>query len=291
MSAQCKLSAVVLGCGYVGQRLLRRLPQGTALGLSRSQPSHVNQWLSLDLDSDPLDALCDVVGDTVLYYFAAPSVSSLCDDRSRRVVDALQRSGNKPAAVVLISTTGVYGDCGGEWVTEQRPVLPVAARSKRRADAEQAWSEYCARADLPLAVLRVAGIYGPDKLPTARLSQEQPLLLEAQSPFSNRVHVDDLIDTALAAAGQSILLNVADGSPSTMTAYFHALADALAVPRLPEAEREQLAAQWSAGLRSYMSESRRIDNTRMRTLLGGALRYPDLSLGLAACVRESRAGE
>jgi hypothetical protein len=81
-------------------------------------------------------------------------------------------------------------------------------------------------------------------------------------------------------------MNVADGSPSTMTAYFHGLADATGNTRLPEADREFLSAEWSVGLQSYMSESRKIDNTRMRELLGGSLRYPDLALGLAACLEE-----
>ena len=278
---------VVVGCGYVGQRLLGRFPSDVeALGVSRTRPERFAHWLSVDLDTDDLHELIEAVRGAVLYYFAAPSASSEQDDRSRRLLAALVQSGGKPSAVVLISTTGVYGDCDGQWVNEESRLQPVAARSRRRADAERAWSDYTKQAELPLAMLRVAGIYGPGKLPLARLAKEQPLLRADQSPCSNRVHVDDLIDIALAAAGSTSVLNVADGSPSTMTAYFHALADAAGVNRLPEADRETLSAQWSVGLRSYMSESRKIDNARMRALLGGGLRYPDLAAGLAACVEE-----
>ena len=278
---------VVVGCGYVGQRLLGRLPNdANALGVSRTQPESFKHWLSVDLDSDDLHALVEAVQDAVLYYFAAPSTCSEQDDRSRRLLAAIVQSGCKPSAIVLISTTGVYGDCDGQWVDEERALQPVAARSVRRVDAEGVWSDYAQPSEIPLAILRVAGIYGPGRLPLARLTKEQPLLREEQSPCSNRVHADDLVDAALAAAGRTSVINVADGSPSTMTAYFHALADAAEVARLPEADRETLSAQWSVGLRSYMSESRKIDNTRMLELLGGSLRYPDLAAGLAACVDE-----
>lgn len=285
--AAARAKQVVIGCGYVGQRLLGRFPSDVgALGVSRTRPDRFAHWLSVDLDTDDLQELSEAVQGAVLYYFAAPSASSAQDDRSRRLLAALAQTSYTPSAVVLISTTGVYGDCEGRWVNEESALQPVAARSLRRVDAEGVWSGYANQAKLPLAILRVAGIYGPGKLPLARLTKAQPLLREDQSPCSNRVHVDDLIDTALAAAGCTSIINVADGSPSTMTAYFHALADTAGVPRLPEADREILSAQWSVGLRSYMSESRKIDNTRMHALLGGGLRYPDLAGGLAACVKE-----
>ena len=291
MVVSARYSTVIVGCGYVGQRLLKRLPEGAALGLSRRQPELIEHALGIDLDHDPLSALLDVVDGAVMYYFVAPSISSLQDDRSRRLIHALTNSRAKPASIVLISTTGVYGDCAGEWVNEERALQPAAARSRRRVDAERVWAEYCKVEGVALAILRVAGIYGPGKLPKKRLSSGQPLLLESQSPYSNRVHVEDLIDTAQAVAGHDGVFNVADGFPSTMTAYFHVLADVLGVERLPEASREELIASWSDGLRSYMSESRRIDNTRMRAFLGGALRYSNLQAGLEDCLKQEIAGQ
>lgn len=273
----------VLGCGYVGRRLLMRLPTGVAsLGVSRSKPDGFDHWLPINFDTDSLLPLVESLQGAVLFYFAAPSTTSLQDERSRRVVSALTEFNCKPAAIVLISTTGVYGDCAGNWVNEKQQPKAKATRSLRRIDAEQMWKQFAGSIGVSLAVLRVAGIYGPGRLPLARLKKDQPLLNEEQSPCSNRVHVDDLVDVALASVGLNEVINVADGTPSTMTAYFHALADVTGVERLPEASREVLSADWSAGLRSYMDESRKIDNSRMRELLGGSLRYPDLKLGLRA---------
>lgn len=280
-------ASVVIGCGAVGQRLLKRLPSDAlSLGVSRRTVSMGRPWLSLDLDSDPLDGLLAACAGAVVYYFAPPSSTSEQDDRGRRFLGALDNASTAPIAVVLISTTGVYGDCAGEWVDESRAINPQVARSRRRADSEQCWRAYGDAAGVPVAVLRVAGIYGPNKLPVSRLNQAQPILCEEQSPYSNRVHIDDLVDIALAVAGSNTLVNVADGSPSTMTAYFHALADALGVSRLAVASREQLEAEWSEGLRSYMSESRRIDNSLMKKILERPLRYPQLAAGLAASVAE-----
>jgi len=280
------LTSVVIGCGYVGQRLIRVLPSD-APHLAVSRSSVGSNGLVLDLDTDDLAPLMARCGGAVLYAFFPPPSSDERDHRSRLLVEALASELLQPAAVVLISTTGVYGDCGGAWVDEGSPVRPVVVRSQRRLDAEAVWRRYGEMSGVPVAVLRVAGIYGPGKLPSARLQKAQPLLCLEQSPWSNRVHVDDLVRTARSAVGLNTVVNVADGSPSSMTAYFHALADALGVPRLQEASREELASQWSEGLRSYMTESRRVDNTRMRELLGGVLQYPDLQIGLAAAIAES----
>lgn len=281
-------SAVVIGCGYVGTRLQHRLSaQGVScIGVARTALAD-NSRLLLDLDQDDQQPLLQVCAGASLYYFAPPSSNSLHDARSRRLIDTLQQAGVLPANVVLISTTGVYGDCAGGWVDESAALRPAADRAKRRVDAEQAWAQFSESTGVALAVLRVAGIYGPGKLPLRRLHSGKPLLSQQQSPWSNRVHVDDLLDTVQAVSGSATVINVADGNPSSMTQYFHCLADAAGLPRLPEASREQLQAQWSEGLRSYMDESRRIDNSHMRELLGASLRYPDLATGLAACFDEA----
>lgn len=282
------MPSVIVGCGYVGQQLMEQLSkQSEVLGVRRSRLEHQPNMLSVDLDEDCLDKLASVCDAANLYYFLAPSALTDRDERSRRLIEALGSGPATPASVVLISTTGVYGDCAGAWVDETWPARPTSSRSIRRADAEKAWTQFAGEFSCPLAILRVAGIYGPNKLPIPRLLDKQPLLSVEHAPYSNRVHVRDLVDTVIAATGLQLTVNVADGSPSTMTEYFHVLADTAGIGRLPERSWQQLESHWSAGMRNYMTESRRIDNSVMRNLLGRDLRYPTLTSGIAASIEAS----
>ncbi len=192
-----------------------------------------------------------------------------------------------PARLVLISTTGVYGGCGGQWIDEQRPPNPQTDRARRRLAAERALQAWGEEVGVPIMILRVAGIYGPERLPIERLQKGLPVLSERESPWSNRVHVDDLVSACLAAADcdhAGCLYNISDGHPTTMTDYFNRVADAVGLPRPLQVSLQQAKSALSAEMLSYLSESRRLDNTRMRNELGVVLRYPTLIDGLAACL-------
>ena len=188
---------------------------------------------------------------------------------------------------MLISTTGVYGDCHGDWVNEQTPARPQAERARRRLHAEQALAAWADEHAVSYVILRVPGIYGPGKLPQARLQRGEPVLREQESPHSNRVHAHDLVRACLAAADHrqpQSLYNISDGHPSTMTDYFKRVADVLGLPQPPEISLEQARAQLSPGMLSYLAESKRLDNRLMREHLGVEPDYPDLASGLPACV-------
>lgn len=134
-------------------------------------------------------------------------------------------------------------------------------------------------------ILRVAGIYGPGRLPIERIGRGLPLVREAEAPFSNRIHIDDLVQACIAAmerGNDGEVYNVCDGSPTTMTDYFFQVADAVGLPRPPVIPIAEMDDQLSAGMRSYMSESRRLDNRKLREELGVKLAYPTLEAGLAA---------
>lgn len=291
------MSAVlIVGCGYVGERVARAEQQSGAgvVALVRSAESvarlaaHGIESVRVDLD-DPESLSALPTADASLYCFAPPPSSGITDTRLGNFLAAISQP---PAHAVLISTTGVYGDCQGEWVTEDRPPRPVADRARRRLDAEQrlrAWGQAHA---VPVAILRVPGIYGPGRLPVQRLQSGEPVLREAESPWSNRVHVDDLVRACLAArAGRANgVYNISDGHPSTMTDYFNRVADAVGLPRPPQITRAQARTELSDGMRSYLAESKRLDNRRMREELGVEPRYPDLAQGLAASVAAREPG-
>jgi len=283
------------GCGYVGRQVaLRELADGGAVAaIVRTEESAVSlshegiDAVAADLENEFPEgiSLCG----RILYWFAPPQPEDDQDRRLRYFIHCAGQSGERPSRVVLISTTGVYGDCQGDWVTEDRVLAPKTGRARRRVDAEQAMRSWCQALAIPMVVLRVPGIYGPGKLPLKRLRQGLPVLAPASSPWSNRVHVEDLISGCVAAArieNPLPVYNVSDGHPSTMTDFFFRVADAAGLPRPPIVDKQEATAALSPEMRSYLGESKRIDNTLMREHLGVSVRYPDLASGLSALFPE-----
>lgn len=284
---------LIVGCGYVGRRVAGlELDGGAAVAaLARSGASaerlraHGIEPLSGDLDA-PASLRSLPASGVDLYCLAPPPSRGVTDPRLAALLDVLV-PGNRPRRIVLISTTGVYGDCHGEWVDETRAPNPTADRARRRLDAEKQLRAFGVRTGCEVVILRVPGIYGPDRLPVERLRKGLPLLREDEAPWSNRVHVDDLVAACLAAMARGrggAVYNISDGHPSTMTDYFRRVADALALPRPNEIARAAAGDHIDAGMLSYLAESKRIDNRRMREELGVVLRYPTLAQGLAAGV-------
>jgi len=283
---------LIIGCGDIGERVARleRSEARTVAGLVRSVKSARRlreagiQPITADLD-DPATLNNLPVKNAVVYYFAPPPDKGVSDPRMETFVLALTPS-NLPKRIVLISTTGVYGDCHGEWVTEDRPPNPQVDRARRRLAAETTLQAWSGTSGVPIAILRVPGIYGPGYLPVERLRSGEPVLREDESPFSNRIHADDLARICIAAARHAhpgLLYNVSDGHPTTMTDFFYRVADMLGIPRPPAVTMEEARRQFGEGMLSYLAESKRIDNRRMREELGVELMYPDLAAGLASC--------
>ncbi|MHB8744508.1 MAG: SDR family oxidoreductase [Sulfuricaulis sp.] len=290
---------LIIGCGDIGERVARleRAEGRSVAGLVRSDGSRQRlratgiQPIVGDLDVPASISNLPVTG-TLVYYFAPPPGTGMTDPRIAAFVSMLDPS-RQPVRVVLISTTGVYGDCHGEWVSEDRPPNPQADRARRRLAAETTLRSWSATSRVPVVILRVPGIYGPGYLPEERLRSGEPVLREEESPFSNRVHADDLARICVAAARVSdkvssaepvAVYNVSDGHPTTMTDFFYRVADLLGIPRPPAITREQARSQLGEGMLSYLAESKRIDNRRLREALGVELLYPDLAAGLPACL-------
>lgn len=287
--------AFLVGCGYTGLRLARRLLAGgvTVGALARTAGrAEALEAAGLavtraDLD-DPASLASLPVAGRCVHYLAPPPREGTEDPRMRAFLAALDTRA-PPARLVLVSTTGVYGDRGGGQVDEDTAPAPGTDRGRRRLDAENAARGWGRAHGVPVVVLRVAGIYGPGRLPLARIARGDPVLAPEECPLTNRVHVDDLVEACIAAAlrGRAeAVYNVADGEPGRMTDYFFAVADRYGLPRPPVIPREAAGRELSAGMLSYLGESRRIDNRRLLGELGVTLRYPDLASGLEACAAE-----
>ena len=290
------MSRLIIGCGYLGRRVAQawQAADRTVTGVVRTPASAEAlrgvgiEALLADLDRPPLPPL--PLAGSALFLFVPPPAEGEQDSRVAALLRACVGD-QRPARMVYLSTTGVYGDCAGAWVDEQRPVAPQVPRALRRWDAEQRLRQWARATGGDLVILRVAGIYGPGKLPLARLRRGEPMIGEAQAPYSNRIHVDDLVQVCLAAMARGrpgAVYNVSDGHPTTMTDYFNRVADLAGLPRPPLIDLEQAAGALSPGMLSSLRESRRLDNRRLREELGVTLRYPTLAQGLPACLEASR---
>jgi nucleoside-diphosphate-sugar epimerase len=180
------------------------------------------------------------------------------------------------AQVVYVSTSGVYGDCGGALIDETRTVGPKNARARRRVDAENVLRAWARRAHGNVSILRVPGIYAHDRLPLERLRAGTPALAPDDDVYTNHVHADDLakmVELALARGRPGRAYHASDDTRMKMGEYFDAVADAFALPRPPRLPRDRLAQTVSPVTLSFMSESRQLNNTRIKRELGVRLRY------------------
>lgn len=219
-------------------------------------------------------------------HLAPPHSAGQGDMRTQALLQAL-RLRNGPSTLVYGSTSGVYGDCGGAIVAETRSLHAQTDRGARRVDAE-ARVRHWGRASLARAcVLRIPGIYALDReggTPRARLLKGLPVLQAEQDVYTNHIHADDLARACVRAlwlGRAQRTYNVCDDSALKMGDYFDLAADLYGIARPPRISRQDAAFALSPMQLSFMRESRRLDNSRMKRELRLALRFPDVRLGLA----------
>lgn len=283
---------LIIGFGDVAERLARLLaPRHRIYALVR-KPERAALARSLGVSPVSGDlanraSLVRIAGlaDTV-FHFAPPPNHGQLDRHTRNLIGALsrpanfQRPGMLPQRLIYISTTGVYGDCGGQHIDETRPINPQTARAVRRVDAETALRAWGKRSGVAISILRAPGIYAADRLPIGRLHQGTPALALADDVFTNHIHADDLALAALQAAYRALpnrIYNIVDDSDMYMGDYFDIVADHFKLPRPPRVKRAEAASQIGPAMLSFMSESRRIGNTRLTEELGFLLRYPTVN--------------
>jgi nucleoside-diphosphate-sugar epimerase len=276
---------LIVGVGDVARRALPALAaRYDVLALVRSAgwaaPTGV-RVASGDLDRpETLAPLADAA-DAVLH-LAPPDESRAGDPRTRNLIAALSGAPMVPRRLVYISTSGVYGDCGGAWVDESRPVNPRTARGARRVAAERALAEWGESAGVKTTILRVPGIYAAGRLPIERLKRGSPVLVAKDDVYTNHIHADDLAAIcvrALDADAPPGIYNTNDDSELKMGEYFDLVADRFGLPRPARVSRAEAERVISPMLLSFMSESRRLVNRRMKELLGIRLRYPTVFEG------------
>ena len=300
---------LIVGCGDIAMRVASRLQTGNCapyrlFGLVRNA-ARMNELRALGItpllgDLDGIKSLRRLAGlaDTVLHFAPPPApripsgggsgrvtkesdrVNS--DTRTRNLL-AILSQGILPKYFVYISTSGVYGNCDGAIISETHPLNAQTARAQRRIDAEQQIRTWATRNRVHASILRVPGIYAADRLPLDRLRAGTPAIVQEQDSYTNHIHADDLARIVIAAlhhAKPNRIYHTSDDSQLKMGDYFDAVADAHHLPRPPRLPRAEVERAVSPMLWTFMTESRRLTNVRMKRELKVALSYPTVKIGL-----------
>jgi nucleoside-diphosphate-sugar epimerase len=277
---------LIIGCGDVGMRLLPLVRTRFRVFAVTSQAERRGELraagavpIVADLDRPETLARLRGLADYVVH-LAPPQAQGALDCRTRNLTAILPEG----ARLVYVSTSGVYGDCAGALVGETRTPQARNARARRRVDAERVLRAWARRAHGRLAILRVPGIYAADRLPLKRLAQGTPALRPEDDVYTSHIHADDLariIALALFRALPGRVYHAVDDTRMKMADYFDAVADAFGMARPPRLARAELEREVSQVALSFMSESRQLDNTRLKHELGVRLRYPQVVPALA----------
>lgn len=293
----------MVGCGDVALRvalLLRGHYQlfGLVRSTARFDELRAAGIVPMPGDLDDIRSLHRLAGlaHAVLHLAPPPGSGDDCDPRTRNLLAALSRAcpeqgrrGDLPQRLVYISTTGVYGDCGGAYVSETHPLNAKNARAQRRVNAEKHIRAWARRNGVNASILRVPGIYAEDRLPLGRLRAGTSAIVPEEDSYTNHIHAGDLARIVVAAlrhAKPNRVYHASDDSEMKMGEYFDCVADAFDLPRPPRLPRAEVERSVSPALWSFMNESRRLSNTRMKKELKVVLRYPTVADALTL-IRDS----
>lgn len=275
------VNCLVVGTGYIGKRVLDRLPPGTASGLSRSPLPALNGHVIATLDLDrPDHPSVELPRATVLLYTVAPSAAAGADERLTRLLGMLDPL---PQRFVYISTSGVYGDHRGHVVDESTTPAPATDRAQKRLAAEEMLQSWCSKNQVEDVILRVPGIYGPGRLGLERLRGGEPVIRESEANPGNRIHADDLARCCIAAMSRNDVAgvyNVSDGDYRSSSWFSKAVARLAGLPLPPEISLTQAQDVFSEIRLSFLHESRRLEVARMRTELQFEPQFTDAEDGI-----------
>jgi nucleoside-diphosphate-sugar epimerase len=284
-------TVLIVGCGDVGMRVVRLLRAHSRVLALTTNPQRADAIRAAgavpivgDLDAPRTLARLAGLADAVLH-LAPPPGQGDTDPRTAHLLHALARKA-RVTCIVYASTTGVYGDCGGARFDETRTPRPHTDRARRRVDAEARLRWYGRALGARVTLLRVPGIYARDRPgghPRERLARGAPVLAPDDDVYTNHIHADDLARACVAALARGRpqrVVHASDDSELKMGDYYDLAADLAGLPRPRRVAREEALRDMPATQLSFMSESRRLDNRRLKKELKLSLRYPTVRQGL-----------
>jgi nucleoside-diphosphate-sugar epimerase len=259
---------LIIGLGDIARRALPLLGQWDVIAPNRA---------AFDLDHPDFAVLPRQID--ALFYTVAPLAGQMTDVRLAHLLAFWRAQHIAPKHIVYISTSGVYGDCTGQWVDERRALAPISPRGALRVNAEQQLQTFAQHMNVSLTILRAPGIYALERLPLQRLRDKTPILLESEDGYSNHIHADDLANMCAAALKQpqgTQIYNACDDVPLKMGDWFCALAGATGLEPPERVRKAALMAQVSAMQWGFVRESRQLANGKIKQGLGVKLRYPSV---------------
>jgi nucleoside-diphosphate-sugar epimerase len=287
--------ALIVGCGYVGQRLARAL-QAThhIAGIVRTESSRqILRSIEIDHALLNLDSLAPVphlpasyTKDAKLFYLVPPQPHGVSDERLDRFLNLID---TPPSVFVYMSTTGVYGNTDGYEVDESFSINPQTERAQRRVSAEAMTRVWCHERQVRRVVLRAPGIYGPNRLQLDLIKRGAPVVRPDEAALHNRIHVDDLVNACIAVATQPHargVYNVADGKATTAAEFTRSVAALAGLPPPPQVSMEEARVSFDTVRLSFLEESRQVSNRRLLNDLKLQLKYPDFVDGIRASLAE-----
>lgn len=300
MRNSTKKTILIVGCGDIARRaapLLRKHYRIYGLYRNRDTADTLRTLGIIpvygNLDSpESLEKLAGIA--QLVIHLAPPPNHGLYDTRTKHLLSALSKRTKRPDIIlpqrfIYISTSGVYGDCHGALIDETYPTGAGSDRAIRRLDAEKKIRTWSQRNHVAASILRVPGIYAADRLPLARLRNGDPALLDNEDSYTNHIHADDLariIFAALRYGKPNRIYHTCDDSNLKMGAYFDLVADHFKLPRPPRITRAESQARLSPGMLSFLNESRRLENIRMKKELHVKLLFPTILSGLKAALTQ-----
>ena len=289
-----KERVLIVGCGDVGHRAAKQLVGRTRVMALTSSPAKMADFRAQGIapvlgNLDLPETLQRLSGWATRVLHLAPPPSDRAgewstDPRTLSLTRALKKR-MLPRSLVYGSTSGVYGDCQGQWVSESQPVKPHTPRAMRRVDAEKV-VRYLGRSGVRASILRIPGIYAPNRVngtPRERLLKGTPVLVQEDDVYTNHIHSDDLARACVAALWRGKpqrVFHVSDDTQLKMGDYFDAAADLMGLKRPPRVPRSQAQESLPLMLLSFMSESRRLRNDRLKKELRVPLKFPTIQAGL-----------
>lgn len=291
LAAARRPTLLIVGCGDIGLRVLPLVRPGWRVLALTSNAARLGELRALgatpllgNLDQPQTLGRLGGLADAVLH-LAPPPLQGATDPRTRALLRALARGG-RVQRLVYGSTSGVYGDGAGACFDETRAVAPGTDRARRRVDAEAQLRWFGRRSGVCVTVLRIPGIYASNREgghPRERLARGTAVLAAEDDVYTNHIHADDLARACVAALYRGRpqrVLHASDDTQLKMGDYFDLAADLAGLPRPPRITRDEARQQLSPMLLSFMSESRRLLNGRLKAELRLRLRYRTVAEGL-----------